>query len=136
LIEGVRGFGGGEAGVLANGPRAHRVHGGLRAAHEGRQAGQGVGVRQTVDILFGVERLDDDAFRRDPVQGVDIAAGSRFGGGLFPGLHGVGVVRRGVVCVGHEGTFHEICGNLWIVALLVALGDSGSTPIRRVMATQ
>jgi hypothetical protein len=47
-VEGVGFFGGGEAGVLADGPGAHRVHGGLRAADEGLETGQRVGVRQVL----------------------------------------------------------------------------------------
>jgi DNA-binding GntR family transcriptional regulator len=49
-VEGVGFFGGGKARVLADRPRAHRIHGGLRAAQEGLEAGQRVGVRQA----FGV----------------------------------------------------------------------------------
>ena len=55
-VEGVAFLGGGEPGVLADGPRTHRVHGGLRAAHEGRKARQGVGVRQPAQVGSGVKR--------------------------------------------------------------------------------
>jgi hypothetical protein len=79
-VEGVGRLGGGKAGVLANGPRPHRVHRGLRPAQEGREPGQRIGIGQALDIGFGVERLDGQAFRRHPVQaatsppGADLAA--------------------------------------------------------------
>ena len=40
----VGGFGGGKAGVLADRPRPHRIHGGLRTAHKRRKTGQGIGM--------------------------------------------------------------------------------------------
>ena len=73
LVEGVGFLGGGEAGVLADGPRPHRVHGGLRAAHERLEAGQGVGVGQAVHVALRVQRLDGDALGSDPVEGGHVA---------------------------------------------------------------
>ena len=43
-VEGIGLFGGRKTGVLADRPRAHRVHRGLRAANEGLEARQRVGV--------------------------------------------------------------------------------------------
>ncbi len=83
-VEGVRFLGGRETGVLANGPRPHRVHRRLRAAQVRRQAGQGVDVGQSLDIAPGVQRLDGDAVGSLPVQLGDIAARRRLGGGLGP----------------------------------------------------
>ena len=85
-VEGVGFFGGGETGVLADGPGAHCIHGGLRAAQEGLEAGQRVGVRQVFGVCRGVERFDGDAIGSDPVQRIDIATGGRFGRCLGPGL--------------------------------------------------
>ena len=48
-VERVRFFGGGEAGVLADGPRLHGVHGGVRAAQERRHA------RRVLQVLHGVQ---------------------------------------------------------------------------------
>ena len=65
-VEGVRFLGGGEAGVLADGPGLGDVHRRVRAAHVGRDAGvraeevEGGGVRARVDWL------DRDPFRRRP----------------------------------------------------------------------
>jgi hypothetical protein len=67
-VEGVGGLGGGEAGVLADGPRLDRIHGGLRAAQEGLEAGQRVGVREAFGVGPGVQRLDGQAFGGDPVE--------------------------------------------------------------------
>ena len=78
-VERVGFLGGGKARVLADRPGAHRVHGGLRAAHEGCEAGQGVGVGQAGGVGRGVQRLDDDAVRGEPVQRVEIAPGGRLG---------------------------------------------------------
>ena len=101
-VEGIRCFGGREAGVLADGPRPHRVHRRLRAAQVGRQAGQGVGVLQAFDIAPGVQRLDGDAVRRMPVEPGEVAARCRFGGRLGPGVELGGIGALGGV--GHGGT--------------------------------
>ena len=100
-VEGIAFLGGGEARVLADGPRPHRVHRGLRAAHEGRESGQRVGVRQALQVGRGVQRLDVDALGRDPVQRRQLAARRRLGGGLGPGFEcGVGLFDGS----GHEGS--------------------------------
>ena len=68
-VESVGFFGGREACVLTDRPWAHRIHGRLRPTNEGLVPWQGVGVRQVFDVFGGVERLDDDAVGRFPVQG-------------------------------------------------------------------
>ena len=75
-VEGIAVLGGGKAGVRADGPRAHGVHGGLRAPNEGFEPWQGVGVRQTSRVGCGVQGLDGDAFRRHPIQVGDVPARS------------------------------------------------------------
>jgi hypothetical protein len=67
------------------------VHGGLRAAQEGREAGQRVGVGQALQVGRRVQRLDGDAVGRDPVQRIDVAAGGGLGGGFLPLLDGDGL---------------------------------------------
>jgi len=64
-----------KARVLPDRPRAHRVHRRLRAAHERREAGQRVGVRQAGQVGRRVQRLDGDAVRRVPDEVVGVAAG-------------------------------------------------------------
>ena len=93
-IEVVRRLGGREARVLADRPRPHRVHRRLRAADVGRKAGQRVGRRQRLQVGGGVERLDDDAVGRVPVERVDVAAGRRARSGGTPGGERGGVGRR------------------------------------------
>ena len=54
----------------------HGVHRGLPAAHEGREAGQRVGIRQRGGVgPGGVQRLDDDALGRVPVERGQVASG-------------------------------------------------------------
>lgn len=93
-IEGVRLLGGREARVLPDGPRAHRVHGGLRSAQVGLEARQRVGVLQALQVGGGVQRLDGDAVGRDPVQRRQVSARSRLGSGLGPGFEGRGFEVR------------------------------------------
>ena len=57
-VERVGFLGRGKARVLADGPRAHRVHRRLRPAQERLEAGQRVGVANIADIGRRVERLD------------------------------------------------------------------------------
>ena len=102
-IESVRFFRRREARVLADGPRTHRVHGGLRAAQVGLEARQRVGVFQALQIGRGVERLDGDAVRGDPVQCLEIPAGGRFGSSLGPGVEGGG--GKSDVGFAHERRF-------------------------------
>ncbi len=90
-VEGVGGFGGGEAGILADGPRLDCVHGRLRAAQERGDAREGVGEFEALDIFFGVQRLDLQTFRRMPHQIGDIATRSLLGGRFFPCVESVGV---------------------------------------------
>jgi hypothetical protein len=75
-----------KACVLADRPGAHSVHRGLRAAQEGLEARQRIGVRQAPRVLGGVQGLDDDAVRRDPVQGIDLPTGGGFRSGFGPGF--------------------------------------------------
>ena len=83
-VESVGFFGGRETRVLADGPRPHRVHGGLRAAQKRLEARQGVGVRQVGGVGRRVQRLDGDAVGGEPVQGIHIATRGRLGCGLGP----------------------------------------------------
>ncbi len=61
-VEGVAFFGGGEAGVLADGPRASGVHGGVGTTEEGREARVGVEVVDVFEVGGGVVLLDRDLF--------------------------------------------------------------------------
>ena len=65
-VEGVGLFGGGEAGILADGPGLHGVHGGVRAAQEGRNAGGVFQVLHGVEVLGGVEAFDGDVLDGHP----------------------------------------------------------------------
>ncbi len=110
-IEGVGFLGGGETGVLADGPRPRRVHRRLRPAQEGLEPRQGVGVGQCGGVGRGVEGLDRQAFGRDPVEPVRVAAGSGLGGGLGPGVErgggtsgGTGGMRLGILT---HGSLHR-----------------------------
>ena len=63
-VKGVGLFGGRETGVLANRPRLRGIHSGARATHVRRQTGQGARDFQIIEVRFGVQRLDDNPFRR------------------------------------------------------------------------
>ena len=89
-VEGVRLFGGGEPGILTDGPGAARIHRGFHAAREGLKARQAAHMGQACRILGGVERLDGDAFQRLPVERFD---------GLFQLLLGEFTPR--ILCVRH-----------------------------------
>jgi len=52
----------------------------LRATQVGLEAGQRVGVFQALQVGRGVQRLDDDAVGRVPVQRRQVAAGRRYDG--------------------------------------------------------
>ena len=65
-VEGVGFLGGGEPGVLADGPRLETIHRGIGAAQKGRDAGLVVQVLHASEVVFGVERLDGDFFHRVP----------------------------------------------------------------------
>ena len=85
-VERIGFLGGRKAGVLADGPGPHRVHAGLGAAQVGLKARQRVGVGQIGCVGRGVQRLDRDAVRGEPVQRDELAARCRLGRGLGPGL--------------------------------------------------
>jgi hypothetical protein len=72
-------FGGRKARILPNRPRPHGIHRGLRAANERLKARQRVGMRQIFHVFRRIQRLDGDAIRRMPIQGIDIAARGGFG---------------------------------------------------------
>ena len=67
-VEGIGGFRRREAGILADRPGAPRIHGGARAAHEGRKSRQAVEVVDPFEILRRIERLDVDALDGVPEQ--------------------------------------------------------------------
>ena len=92
-IKGVGLLGGRKARVLTNRPWPHRVHGGLRAAQEGLETGQRVGVRQAGHVLCRVQRLDSDAVGRLPVERCHIAAGRGLLRGFLPIGQGCGFER-------------------------------------------
>ena len=73
-VERVRFLGGGVARVLAQGPGPAGVHRRSRAAHERREARQGIEVLHAFEVRRGVERLDLDAFRGPPRQVLGITA--------------------------------------------------------------
>jgi hypothetical protein len=68
-----------ETGILADRPRTTGIHGGARAAYEGREARQAVQMRNSFQIVGRVERLDRNAFGRVPYQRVRIALDLLFG---------------------------------------------------------
>lgn len=74
LVERVRCLGGREAGVLADRPGTNGIHRRLRAADIRSEAGQRVGVVQTLQIRSGVQRLDHQSFGRVPVQRVNLTS--------------------------------------------------------------
>ncbi len=71
-VEGVRLLGGREAGILADGPRTHDVHGRVGAAQEGGHACRIVQVLHPFEVLGRVGALDGDALGRQPR--LDLAA--------------------------------------------------------------
>ncbi len=68
LVEGVRLLGRREAGVLAHGPRPVDVHRRVWAAHEGREAWEGVEVLDTGAVRRRVEWLDVDPLGGFPAE--------------------------------------------------------------------
>jgi len=80
----------GKTGVLADGPRTHRVHGGLGPPQIRRETRQGIGVRQGVRVLLRIQRLYRNPFRRHPIQVLHIPPRG-FGGGGVPGVQIVGI---------------------------------------------
>ena len=71
-VEGVRLLGGGEARVLADGPRPVGVHRGPHAAEEGVEPGQRVDGFEAFEVGGGVERLHRDALRGVPHEGLGV----------------------------------------------------------------
>ncbi|MND63379.1 hypothetical protein D3C80_546870 [compost metagenome] len=65
-VKGIRGFGRGKTGILADGPGPPGIHGGARAARERRKARQAVEMGNLLQIVSRIERLDLDALRRVP----------------------------------------------------------------------
>ena len=79
-IERVGLFGGGEAGVLANSPGLHHVHGAVRAAQIWRDSCCVVEVLDTRQITGGVEGFDGDVLESEEFQGG--VRGRRSGGSV------------------------------------------------------
>ncbi len=73
-----------KARVLADGPRALRVHRRLRPAQVWREARERVHVRQTGNVGRRVERLDRNPVRRVPGQAVHRCAAKLFRSGRTP----------------------------------------------------
>src|SRR3546814_10548320 len=67
-VEGVRFLRRREAGILAQYPGTRSVHRGARPAQIRREPRQGTEMSEAVEVFLGIERLDDDAFRRLPGQ--------------------------------------------------------------------
>ncbi|MNX93240.1 hypothetical protein D3C86_1254170 [compost metagenome] len=65
-VKGIRGFGRGKTGILADGPGPPGIHGGARAARERRKARQAIKMRNLLQIVSRIEWLDLDALRRVP----------------------------------------------------------------------
>ena len=110
-VEGVGFLGGGESGVLADGPRLEAIHRGVGAAQEGGDAGLVVQVLHARDVVFGVERLDGDFFHGVPDDLADGFAVFFFEGG---GTIGRSRFWRGRRCRGclrmRGGTWwEEVC---------------------------
>ena len=66
-----------EAGILPDGPGLRRVHRRIRPAQIGRLAGIGVEEIETLEVVFAVDRLYGDRFRRHPRRGRTVAGGNR-----------------------------------------------------------
>ena len=105
-IEGVGFLGGGESGVLADGPRLEAIHRGIRAAQERRDAGLVFQVLHAGDVVFGVERLD-----RDFLHGVPDDRADGFAMFFFERLAPL-VVTGGGRC-GGVGDVCEVRGGTW-----------------------
>ena len=65
-IEGVGVLRGGEAGILAHGPRLGDIHRGVGPAHIGRHAGIGVEEVEPLEVIRSVDPLYRNVFRREP----------------------------------------------------------------------
>ncbi len=65
-VEGVGILGGGEAGILPDGPRLGDVHGRVGAAQIGRDARIGIERVQALERIGGVDAFDRNAFGGEP----------------------------------------------------------------------
>ncbi len=65
-VERVGIFSGGEAGVLPDRPGLVDIHGWIRAAQIGRNAGEGLEEVEALEVGFGIGRLHRNAFGRQP----------------------------------------------------------------------
>ena len=106
-IEGIGFFGGRETGILTNRPGTTGVHGGLRAADVRSKTGQRVGIGQIRRIGLGIQRLDGDAFGRDPFDIGDVAAGRSLRCRFFPHVQIGRVGECWCVLGGHDFTFQD-----------------------------
>ncbi len=70
-VEGVGLFGGGESGVLADGPRTERIHHRIGSAQERRDTGGVVEVFHTGEVIGTIHLLDGNLLRSQPV-GADV----------------------------------------------------------------
>ena len=80
-------LGRGESRVLADRPGLVGVHGGRRPPQIRSEAGQGVDGVQPRQVFRGVDRLDDNALRRRPVQRLQGPSLQLPEGGFFPLFH-------------------------------------------------
>ena len=101
-VECVGFLGGGESGVLADGPRLKAIHRGVGAAEEGGDAGLVFQVLHACDVVFRVERFDRDFFHGVPDDFAD-------GFAMFFFECCAPIVVSGVGWGGGEGDFCE-CG--------------------------
>ena len=74
-VKGVRLLGRGEAGILADRPRLHGVHGRVRAAQEGRNAGGVFEVLHAFEHLAAQDSGNLDVLRREPEASRRLALG-------------------------------------------------------------
>ena len=89
-VESVALFGGGETGILADGPRTHHVHGRVRSAQEWRDTGGIVQVLHAFEVLLAIGGLDVNLFGRLPVL-LDMVLFLPFGEGMLVFLRGTDV---------------------------------------------
>ena len=88
-VEGVALLGGGEPGVLTHGPGAHDIHGTIRPAQVGRDAGHAVQGLAVLDVFRRVNRLEINLLER-------------LEGPLFGRLAGFGLEALAPLAVGHR----------------------------------
>ena len=107
-VEGVRLLGGGEPGVLTDGPGPVRVHGGPDAADERLETRQRPDALEPLQVVGGVERVDVDALGRGPGQRVEVAL-DLLRGQRLP----VGPCRTFAVTHARKGTTRRSDGRSW-----------------------